>query len=84
MAYNTKINTVNVVKIKNNAVDEVHTFPDTKTGNKDAEEKFLDLIKETISNYTDHNEDDLNAYLENGICTFGTGSICISNSIIGE
>lgn len=74
------MNTVNVVIIKKNAVDELFSFPDTSEGNLQAEKKFVERMSECLSNYDNYTSEDVDACLENGIAKFGVGSICITHN----
>lgn len=79
-----QIKTVNVIKVKNNSVAEMVSFEDTPEGNAKAEEFFRDMIKNTISNWEDHTAEDIDAYVDDGFCSFGNGSICLTHSPMEE
>ena len=74
------MNTVNVVVIKKNAVDELFSYPDTPDGNLKAEKKFLERMSECLSNFDEYDDDDISSCLDDGIAKFGTGSICITHN----
>jgi len=75
------LKTVNVqVVIGGGAVEETHSFPDTKEGNLEAELKFLELMKEKIWNIGDYSEDDFEACLDDGYAKYGSNAILITHS----
>lgn len=60
-----KIQTVNVIEIIDDAVKQITSFSDDKEGNKEAEELFLNLVKENAKPSI-LTPEDLEFYLEEG------------------
>ena len=49
-----KIPTVNVVEYVNNSILRIHSFTEDKSGNKEAEEVYLSIIKEHEPDASNH------------------------------
>ncbi len=69
--------TVNVVVIKDNAVVSLLSFSASKEGNQLAEKYFTEKCKDLVVTRLD--QDDIDYYLDEGICELHNGSICISH-----
>ena len=74
------MNTVNVVVVKEGAVSELFSYPDTPNGNKKAEEKFVEQMSKCPFGLVTYSEEDIEVCLENGIIEFKTGSICLTHN----
>lgn len=74
------MNTVNVIDCKDRdsfQIDGMWSFPETQKGNEQAEECFARLIRET----KECTDEDMQMYLDNGICDIGDGYIAIVHGI---
>ena len=62
------------------SIEGIVSFPDTEEGNKAAEKVFLDKCASYLSNWDEHDQDDIDAYLMDGYVRFGTGMIMLVHS----
>lgn len=63
-----KLKTVSVIEYIGTGNVSVHSFPDTKDGNRDAESLFSAIIKE---NSDWESDDKIKTFLEDGFYSFG-------------
>jgi len=77
-----KLNTVNVIKFasgKDYQLDALESHPDTPEGNRDAEATFRAWVRKAKGDEEVSGED-MDAYLDVGICEVGEGAIVIVHS----
>lgn len=72
-----KVNTVNVIEYKSDAVLGVHSFSDDAEGNKEAEKCYKGIVTENGDNVT---EDEMATYLEEGYFEQGSYQAFLTHS----
>jgi len=71
------ISTVNVIETRaENEIMRMTSWPDTKEGVEAAQERFIDVAKET----TDRTDEEIQNALDDGILEVGEGAIIICHS----
>lgn len=75
------MNTVNVIEVldSNQWNVSVHSFPETTEGNKEAEELFDHLVRESVDTMS---SEDMARCLEDGVCEVGDGAILLVHSVL--
>jgi len=59
------MDTINVILIKDNNIEENHLFQGADAADQ-AEKKFVDLCRENLTNFDEYTKDDIDAIIENG------------------
>ena len=72
-----KVNTVNVIEYADDTILSVHSFKECKSGNKEAEALFSNMVIENSGDLGDLKMDD---YLDNGVYTGHGYSVYIVHS----
>jgi len=69
---------VTVTVIADGVVEYTRLFiGERETISTEAEEYFLSVCRERLSNFDEYDKDDIQAILDNGYEEFGNGSICL-------
>lgn len=71
------VDTVTVIVVKDDEVQDKISFPETRQGNLAAEKCFVGKMAQHISNFDEYSSGDIQACLDDGYEGFGNGSISI-------
>lgn len=70
-------NYIVVERVEHDVIIESYLFIGADLAIKKAEQKFLELCKETIFNWHEYNIDNIDDMLDNGYVEYENGCICI-------
>jgi hypothetical protein len=75
-----RVSTVNVILVRDDVVEEVHSFNDVPEGNAEAEALFLELCAANLTNWADYSSEDVSTVVDQGYEMFGHGAIYLAHS----
>lgn len=77
-----KLNTVSVIEMTNGEFQGIRSFADTPEGNKRAEKRFRQLVKEYEAGVNPSDEEDFENYLDDGVYDVYPGyTVYLSHSV---